>query len=245
MRNRHKKRKNINSSIERINTLAKKKKSEKMEMGLDVLKLMPIAKTDEQSILLDAISNNDITFVYGPPGTGKTFLSSLFGIFSVYKGMFEKLILTRPCVEANGERLGFLPGSLSEKLEPYLFPIFDILGRKIIAEEMKKLITNETIKTIPLSFLRGVTFFNSYVVVDEAQNTTKEQMRLLLTRIGERSKIVITGDINQSDIKGNNGLLDAIDRFKDMEHIKIVELTKKSIIRNPIIAGIEERYEKD
>jgi len=200
------------------------------------------AKSDEQQLYLDTIHNNQITMVYGPAGSGKSYLSILYGMNEFFKGNFDKIVLTRPCVEANGERLGFLPGNLLDKIQPYLLPIMNILDEKFDLIYIEKLIQSGQIQAIPFAFLRGLTFKRTFVLADESQNASPEQIRLLLTRIGNNSKIVMTGDITQSDIRGLNGLKDAINRLNDIESIGIVQLTEKSIVRNPIITEIEKRY---
>lgn len=201
------------------------------------------AKGENQKKLLKSIKENLVTIVSGYPGSGKTLLSVVSGLREFMMGNYEKMIFTRPCVEANGENLGFLPGDLNEKIHPYMIPIFDFLCDYLTTQEIDSLVNFQKIITLPLAFQRGYTFKNSFVLLDEAQNTKPEQIRMFLTRIGENCKVVITGDPYQSDIKGKNGLSDAIERLEGVNNLQIVYFGKEDILRNPIVAEIEERYE--
>ena len=203
------------------------------------------ARSQHQKELLKSIKENVITIVQGPPGSGKTMLSVVSGLREFTIGRYSKLIFTRPCVEANGENLGFLPGDLHEKIHPYMYPIFDFLADYLSQKQIEGLIKSENIVTLPLAFQRGMTFKNSFVLLDEAQNTKPDQIRMFLTRIGENCKVVITGDPLQSDIKHKNGLVDACERLVNIDKLGIVEFTKEDIVRHPIVAEIEERYKKD
>jgi len=209
----------------------------------DIIMKGPTPVNNEQKELIRSIINNQITFVSGCAGVGKTFVSVLYGMVELQKDTYKRIILTRPCVEANGERLGYLPGTSTDKLSVYMFPIFDILSERVPQSIINKYVEDKRIITLPLAFMRGVSFNNAYVFCDEAQNMSKEQMRLLLTRIGKNSKVVCVGDVKQSDIQGKNGLVDAIERFRGIDSIGIVELTSESIVRNPLIKIIEERYD--
>lgn len=202
----------------------------------------PTAKTEEQKEYLKSIRDNEITIAYGLAGCGKTYLPTLQGIHDVLKGKYKRLVLSRPCVEAYGESLGYLPGDYNEKIYPYMMPILDVLNASYGKQDIIKYIEMGLIQTIPLAFMRGLTLSDSFVILDEAQNTLPQQFRLFLTRIGMNSKVVITGDTNQSDIKSRNGLQDAIDLLAGIDNIGIVKLTSKSIIRNPIIEKIEDKY---
>jgi len=202
--------------------------------------IVQIGEQEAQCILID--SNEHLYLTNNCVITHNTYLSVMYGLRELLFGNYDKLIFTRPCVEANGERLGMLPGGYDDKIAPYMIPIFDIIADKIPLKSLKKLMEDGKIKTLPLAYLRGVTFNNSYVVADEAQNTNPQQMRLLLTRIGKDSKMVITGDLSQTDITGRNGLRDAIDKLVGIKDISSIELTEKSMARNALITLIEEKY---
>lgn len=205
-------------------------------------------RNKEQKIALEVISENTITFVKGSPGTGKTFLALSHALGKVFQGEYEKLVLSRPVVEAAGERLGFLPGDIRDKINPYMIPIFETLSQLIPAPTITKLISkngsDSKIRILPLAYMRGVTFKNSFIICDEMQNSTPAQVRMLLTRIGEGSKIIICGDVYQSDIQSANGLFDAFTLLAGIEGIGFVSLTRNAIVRHPIIQKIEERYEE-
>lgn len=212
--------------------------------GLEKTAKTVIPLNAEQKQVLRVIHDNTITFLSGPAGTGKTWLAVAYGVSEFLKGRYERLIFTRPCIEANGEKLGYLPGSANDKIGPYMLPIFDILSRRMTKKDIDKLINEGKIVTLPMAFQRGITFTNAYVVGDEFQNACPSQVRMFLTRIGENSKIVVTGDITQSDIEGRciNGLADAIGRMQGADGIGIASLSTESIVRHPIIKVIEERY---
>lgn len=205
------------------------------------------AKNPEQKELIKAIYNSIITFVKGAPGTGKTYLAVSLGLEALCSKKYEQLLFTRPVIEAAGERLGFLPGSMEEKIDPYMIPIFDTLLEYISDNELKSLLSKDkgkpSVRILPLAYMRGVSFKNSYCVVDEAQNTTPEQMHMLLTRIGEGSKLVICGDVRQSDVHTKNGLEDAFQILQGIDNVSFVTLTQQAIVRHSIIGSIEQRYE--
>jgi len=206
----------------------------------------PAAKTEEQKEYLKSISKNTLTFVTGQAGTGKSFLAVRQGMAWFGQSRYQKLIFIRPAVEAYGERLGYLPGNADDKIAPYMMPLIEIMKEVWDNNLINSLINKEEIQTIPIAFLRGVTLKNAYIILDEAQNTSIEQMRLFLTRIGDDSKVVVTGDLNQSDMGSSmNGLKDAVYRFKDTEHIGIVKLTENSIVRSEIVKIIENKYSQD
>ncbi len=215
------------------------------------LKCIISARNDEQKDMLRTISKNIITFVKGSPGSGKTLLAVTYALQQLFKHKFKKIVFTRPAVEAAGEKMGFLPGDMSDKIYPYMIPIFETLLELLPAEVVKKM-TNKNggdpvIRIIPLAFMRGITFKNSIIVCDEMQNSTGKQVRMVLTRIGEGSQMVLCGDVKQTDIEvmGNrvNGLLDAFNILQGIKDIGFVTLTQESIFRHPIIKGIEQRYE--
>jgi len=207
--------------------------------------LIIIAKTPHQKEFLKSIKENLVTIVTGPAGSGKSRLSVVSGLKEFIEGNCKKLIFTRPCVEANGENLGFLPGNLNEKIHPYMYPVFDFLSEYLTSKQMEDMIKAEKIMTLPLAYQRGITFKRAFVLLDEGQNTTPSQVRMFLTRIGDNCKIIINGDPDQSDIKGKNGLVDACERLEGVKDLKIVRFDESDIIRNPIVAEIEERYKKN
>ena len=202
------------------------------------------ARSEHQKELLRSIKDNVVTIVEGPAGSGKTMLSVISCLREFTLGRYSKMIFTRPCVEANGENLGFLPGDLNEKISPYMYPIFDFLSDHLSSKQIEGMVESETIVTLPLAFQRGITFRNAFVILDEAQNTSPAQIRMFLTRIGENCKIVITGDPEQSDIKGINGLADACGRLEGVTDLGIVKFTKEDICRHPIVVEIEEKYKE-
>jgi len=201
-----------------------------------------VARSDEQKQALRSIHENEITFISGRAGSGKTYLALHYGMTAFIKGTYETVVFTRPCVEAYGEKLGYLPGGADEKIAPYMIPLFDLLYQRYTKSQVERWIREGKIITVPLALMRGLTFNNCYVVADEMQNCVSSQMRLLLTRIGENSKIVVTGDIGQTDIHGSNGMADAVDWFHGVEGIASIELTSKSVVRNPLINTIEDIY---
>jgi len=205
-------------------------------------KIVNTAKTKNQKLLLQSINENIITVSYGHCGSGKTRLAVLEGLKLFFEKKVERLIFTRPCVEANNEHLGYIPGTINEKLEPFMTPIFDFLNEYIEQKYVEQLISARKIITLPLAFMRGTTFTNAYVLGDEFQNTVPSQIRMFLTRIGENCKVVITGDINQTDIDEKNGLVDACERLTDIKGLNFVKLNEVDICRHPIVAKIEEKY---
>ena len=201
------------------------------------------ARTENQKKLLKSIRDNIVTIVHGPAGSGKTRLAVLQGLRGLISGKYKKLLFTRPCVEANGENLGFLPGDLNEKIRPYMLPIFDFLSEFMDQKQIQYCLDENKIMTLPLAFQRGITFDKSYVVLDEAQNTNISQVRMFLTRIGDSGcKIVMTGDPEQTDIQGVNGLSDAITRLEDVEGLNVVGFGSEDVQRHPIVIDIEKKY---
>lgn len=201
----------------------------------------PTAKNDEQKSALRAISRNDIAILEGPAGTGKTFLAVRYALHEFYKGKYKRLVFTRPATEA-GERLGSLPGDADDKLAPYMIPIFDVLSTALPVNTIQNHIDRKDFVQLPFAFMRGVSLQDSFIIADESQNTTPYQMRMLLTRIGENSKIVVTGDLRQTDILQTNGLSDAITRLQGVPGLEIIRLSTECIVRHPIIKEIEDRY---
>jgi phosphate starvation-inducible protein PhoH and related proteins len=217
-----------------------------MKTGIKQFKQIVVAKNEEQKEFMKTMSQNIITFVKGAPGTGKSFLAVTYGLQRLFSGKVKQLIFTRPAVEAAGEKLGYLPGDLSEKINPYMVPLFDALTQIIPIETLDKLMRkngNEAqIKIVPLAYMRGMNFANSFILADEMQSSGPEQMRMLLTRIAENSQMVITGDVEQSDISGVNGLQDAFNLLQGIDGIGFMTLTEQAIVRHPIIQKVEERY---
>lgn len=202
-------------------------------------------KSYNQAVYIDAIGRSEMVFGIGPAGTGKTYLAVAQALKSVLSHEKKKLVITRPVVEAD-ESLGFLPGDLEQKIQPYLRPIYDSIQSLVPQELLKRLIENEVIEIAPLAYMRGRTFSNSFIILDEAQNTTQKQMLMFLTRIGEGSKAVITGDITQTDLpkRVSSGLVHAIPILKNIEEIKFVFLEKRDIVRNPLVKKIIRAYEE-
>lgn len=202
------------------------------------------SKTVGQKKYVDLMKKKTITFGVGPAGTGKTYLAVAIAVNAFKAKQVEKIILTRPAVEA-GEKLGFLPGDLQEKVNPYLRPLYDALQEMLGVETYAKMMERGTIEIAPLAYMRGRTLSNAYVILDEAQNTTKEQIKMFLTRLGENSKMVITGDLTQVDLpKGNvSGLRHAIRILKDIDDIGIIRLSEKDVVRHPLVQQIVKAYE--
>jgi len=202
-------------------------------------------KTMGQKKYLDQIRKNTIVFAVGPAGTGKTYLAMAMAITAFRNQDVQRIILTRPAIEA-GEKLGFLPGDLQQKVDPYLRPLYDALHDIMGAENFQKNLEKGAIEVAPLAYMRGRTLDNSFIVLDEAQNTTPEQMKMFLTRIGFGSKAVITGDITQIDLpdNGKSGLKDAVAILNDVEDIGLSELTARDVVRHPLVQKIINAYEK-
>ncbi len=203
-------------------------------------------KTIGQKRYIESINNNDIVFGTGPAGTGKTYLAIALACQAFRNKQFERIILTRPAVEA-GESLGFLPGDLKEKVDPYLRPVYDALFEIIGGEQYQKYIEKGLIEIAPLAYMRGRTLDKSFIILDEAQNTTTEQMKMFLTRLGYSSKMVITGDLTQTDLpRGKmSGLKNAIELLKHTKGIGIEELQKVDIVRHPLVRKVIEVYEQE
>jgi phosphate starvation-inducible protein PhoH and related proteins len=202
------------------------------------------AKSMNQKKYYETIKNNDVVFGIGPAGTGKTFIPIVDAAYKLRKGEIKKIILTRPIVEAE-EKIGFLPGDMKEKVDPYLRPLYDGMMEIFNKEEIDKMIDIGIIEIAPLAFMRGRTLENAYIILDEAQNTTKGQMKLFLTRLGFNSKMIITGDITQVDLPRHvkSGLRQAIETLKGVRNVGIVEFNSVDIVRHPIVQEIVERYD--
>ena len=202
-------------------------------------------RTPRQVEYLKHIQEHDITFGIGPAGTGKTYLAVASAVDSFERDLVERIILTRPAVEA-GERLGFLPGDLTQKIDPYLRPLYDALYDLMGADRVAKLYEKRAIEIAPLAFMRGRTLNHAFIILDEAQNTTPEQMKMFLTRIGIGAKAVVTGDITQIDLpKGHkSGLKEAIEVLRDVRGIAFTHFKKEDVVRHPLVARIVDAYEK-
>jgi len=202
------------------------------------------AKTVGQKNYLEAIDKHTITFGIGPAGTGKTYLAVAKSVAALYNKQVSRIILTRPAVEA-GERLGFLPGTLSEKIDPYLRPLFDALQEMLEPEATNKLMEAGVIEVAPLAYMRGRTLNDSFIILDEAQNTTAEQMKMFLTRLGFGSKMVVTGDATQIDLPtGKSGLDVATKILKDVDDLHVARLSSKDVVRHELVTRIVDAYEK-
>ena len=202
-------------------------------------------KTVGQQAYVDAIKKDTVVFGVGPAGTGKTYLAVCMAVAAFKSRQVEKIILTRPAVEA-GEKLGFLPGDLHEKVDPYLRPLYDALQELLGLETYVKLMERGAIEVAPLAYMRGRTLSNAFIILDEAQNTTKEQMKMFLTRMGEGSKMVVTGDVTQIDLDGkDSGLVHATKVLENVEGISVCKLTAKDVVRHPLVMRIIRAYEKD
>lgn len=203
------------------------------------------AKTVGQQRYIDAIFNNDLTLCVGPAGTGKTYLAVAAAASMLKRGQARRLVLARPAVEA-GERLGFLPGDLQAKVNPYLRPLFDALHDMMDFEQVKRFMVNDVIEVIPLAFMRGRTLNESIIILDEAQNTTAAQMLMFLTRLGHDSKMIITGDTSQVDLPEGtqSGLVDALHKLSGIKGIAQVELERSDIVRHRLVQNIVNAYER-
>ncbi|MGA1362368.1 MAG: PhoH family protein [Ilumatobacteraceae bacterium] len=201
-------------------------------------------KTAGQKRYVDAIRRNTVTFAIGPAGTGKSWLAVAMAVQALHAREVQRIILTRPAVEA-GERLGFLPGDLMAKIDPYLRPLYDALYDMVDAEGAQKLVEKQTVEVAPLAFMRGRTLNNSFIILDEAQNTTPEQMKMFLTRIGFGSKVVVTGDVSQIDVPdGRSGLVNLERTLGGVEGLEFVHLDGSDVVRHRIVADIVAAYER-
>jgi len=203
-------------------------------------------KSPNQRKLVESAFKNDLVFALGPAGTGKTYIAVALAVRALKNREVKRIIITRPAVEA-GENLGFLPGDLQEKLDPYLRPIYDALADMVPAEKLKYYQETRVIEIAPLAYMRGRTLHDAFVLLDEAQNTTSEQIKMFLTRMGPNSKVIITGDQSQVDLpsKKKSGLTEALHILKDVKGIGVVSLSGKDVIRHKLVKSIIEAYEKD
>jgi phosphate starvation-inducible PhoH-like protein len=202
-------------------------------------------KGANQRRYLEAIERNDLVFGIGPAGTGKTYLAVAMAVSALLAKRVNRIILTRPAVEA-GERLGFLPGTLQEKVDPYLRPLYDALYDMLDADKVDKLLERNTIEIAPLAFMRGRTLNDSFIIMDEAQNSTSEQMKMILTRQGFNSKMVVTGDVTQIDLPAGkrSGLLEAADVLRGVEGIRFIYFDERDVVRHTLVQRIVKAYER-
>lgn len=204
-----------------------------------------VAKSINQKNYFDALNNNDIVFGVGAAGSGKTYLAVCYALSQLKKNKIKKIIITRPVVEA-GEKLGFLPGDLKEKIDPYLIPIYDAINDIIGTEQTNKLLEKGIIEIAPLAYMRGRTLDNAIIILDEAQNTTENQMKMFLTRLGFNSKMIVTGDMTQIDLQNNikSGLVQVLHLLKGIKDIKFIIFDKIDVMRHPLVSKIIARYEE-
>jgi phosphate starvation-inducible PhoH-like protein len=203
-------------------------------------------RTDGQGRYVKAMQNNDCVLCVGPAGTGKTYLAVGMAVSLLRQQEVKKIVLVRPAVEA-GERLGFLPGDLVAKINPYLRPLFDSLNDMMEPEQVKRYMENDIIEIVPLAYMRGRTLNHAVIILDEGQNTTIPQMKMFLTRMGQGSKIIVTGDVTQTDLPRTtrSGLIDAVHRLRDLDRIAIVYLDEHDIVRHPLVQRILRAYDKE
>ena len=204
------------------------------------------ARTKGQKDYYNIVKRNDVAFSIGPAGTGKTFMAVAFAVSALTSKEVDRIVLCRPAVEA-GENLGFLPGDLKDKVDPYLAPFYDALGEMISISKYKPLIADKIIEIIPLAFMRGRTLNNAFMILDEAQNATKTQMKMFLTRLGNNSKAIITGDTTQIDLPNNvkSGLVEVVDLLKNIDGIGFAHLTSKDVVRHKLVREIIDAYEAE
>ena len=224
--------------------LVKTGKNGKKDGGLATRRLDLQARTPNQQTYLDNIANHDITLGIGPAGTGKTYLAVASAVDALERSSVQRIVLTRPAVEA-GERLGYLPGDLTQKIDPYLRPLYDALYELMGFDKVQKAFERQQLEVAPLAFMRGRTLNNAFIILDEAQNTTAEQMKMFLTRIGFGSKAVITGDVSQIDLPKTqlSGLVDAEKVLKKVQGIAIARFTSADVVRHPLVARIVDAYD--
>ena len=203
------------------------------------------ARTVNQRKLVDLYEKNDLLFAVGPAGSGKTYTAIALAVKALKDRVVRRVILTRPAVEA-GEKLGFLPGDMKEKLDPYLQPLYDALNDMIPAAKLQKYLEDGTVQIAPLAYMRGRTLDNAFVILDEAQNTTRSQIKMFLTRMGRNAKFIVTGDVTQIDLprKSDSGLTRAMDTLRGIEGIGMVEFDKRDIVRHPLVKYIVDAFDK-
>ena len=202
-------------------------------------------RTPNQKTFYNTISRNDVTFSIGPAGCGKTYLATHYALKNLAKGKYDKLVITKPLVEVDGERMGYLPGDIDEKTMPYMMSLYYNMEQIIGKQRLDVLKKAGVVQVIPLAYMRGLTLTDSIVVLDEAQNATPAQIKTFVTRIGQGSKYIINGDLMQSDIRSENGLEDAIKRFTGIRRVGFSQFDLSDVVRHPIVAEMLERYQDD
>jgi phosphate starvation-inducible PhoH-like protein len=218
---------------------------DQMDLFFQTKKRKISPRTQNQKNYFKLLNSKDIVFAFGPAGTGKTFLAVAKAVASLQQGLVKKIILSRPAVEA-GEKLGFLPGDLKEKVDPFLRPIYDALYEMMPYDQVEKKLANNIIEIAPIAFMRGRTLEDCFIILDEAQNTTKIQMKMFLTRLGKNSKMVVVGDNTQIDLisKHDSGLIDASKKLKNIQDIGFIELDQRDVIRHEVVRKIINAYEQ-
>ena len=222
------------------------KEEKQIDLFIQTKKRKIIPRTKNQNSYFKLLNSKNITFAIGPAGTGKTYIAVAKAVSALQEGKVNKIILSRPAVEA-GEKLGFLPGDLKEKVDPFLRPIYDALYSMLPFEQVEKKITNNVIEIAPIAFMRGRTLEDSFIILDEAQNTTRTQMKMFLTRLGKNSQMVVVGDVTQIDLvsEKESGLKDALKKLKKINDIGFVELSEIDVVRHDIVKKIINAYEKE
>lgn len=215
------------------------------EVAIPTRKRVVVPRTAGQIAYIKILQSSDLTFALGPAGTGKTYLATAMAVSELLSGRVQRIVLSRPAVEA-GEKLGFLPGDMKEKVDPYLRPLYDALYDMLPSDQIEKRLASQEIEIAPLAFMRGRTLSRAFVILDEAQNTTTAQMKMFLTRLGEDSKMVVTGDLTQIDLpKGTkSGLVEALSILKDTPGIGVCTLSDTDVLRHPLVAKIVRAYSK-
>ena len=238
--------------IRYVVSLVREGKSDLLDQlsGSDVIALThrgrPIrSKTLGQRAYVEAVRKHELTLAVGPAGTGKTYLAMAMAVVALKAKEVERIVLTRPAVEA-GEKLGFLPGDMTQKVDPYLRPLYDALHELMGADSYQRLAERGTVEVAPLAFMRGRTLSDAFIILDEAQNATSEQMKMFLTRLGANSRCIVTGDVSQTDLPKDkkSGLVEAVNVLRNVEGVAIVELTARDVVRHELVQRIVQAYEK-